>query len=231
MKALARLGLLLGTALVLASCGGDEASSGGDQGDGMQGMNHGGSGGETAKKEEKSGGMAGMDHGSMQMGSGGAAREMVMVDGEYSDEAFIDAMVPHHQGAIDMAKVALDNAEHQEIRSLAWDIVSTQDAEIERLRSIKQREFGNSRVPIEMSPGEMKTMGMSMDPQELAGKEPFDKAFINEMIPHHESAIAMARVAREENENPDIREIAGDIVDAQKKEISQMNRWHAEWYR
>ena len=209
MKALARLGLLLGIALALASCGGDAASSGGDQGDGMQGMNH----------------------GSMQMGSGGAAREMVMVDGEYSDEAFIDAMVPHHRGAIDMAKVALDNAEHQQIQSLAGDIVSTQEAEIEQLRSIKQQEFGTSQMPTKVSPGQMKAMGMSMDSQELAGKEPFDEAFINEMIPHHESAIAMARVALEESENPEIRKIAGDVADAQKKEISQMDRWHAEWYR
>lgn len=229
MKVLAKLGLfglLLGIMLVLASCGGDAASSGGDQGDGMQGMNHGG----TANKD-KSGGMAGIDHGSMQMGSGESARKMVIVNGVYSDEAFIDAMVPHHQGAIDMAEVAIENADHQEIRSLAEDIVSTQEAEIEQLRSIKREEFGTSQVPMEMSPGEMKMMGMSMGPQELAGKEPFDKAFINEMIPHHESAIAMAGVALEESENPEIREIAAAIVDAQKSEISQMDRWYAEWYR
>ena len=226
MKALARLGLLLSIALVLASCGGDAASSGGDQGDGMQSMNH----GETSNKE-KTGGMAGMDHGSTQMGSGESARKMVMVDGEYSDEAFIDAMVPHHQGAIDMAEVALENADRQEIRDLAEDIVSTQEAEIEQLRSIKQEEFGTSQVPMEMSPGEMKMMGMSLDPQELAGKEPFDKAFINEMTPHHESAIAMAGVALENSENPEIREIAAAIVNAQKRETMQMDRWYAEWYR
>lgn len=230
MKALARLALLLGTALMLASCGGNTASSSGDQG-GMQGMNHGGSGGEAAKKAQKSGGMAGMDHGSMQVESGGTAGEMVMVDGEYSDEAFIDAMVPHHQGAIAMAEVAINNAEHQEIRSLAGDIVSNQRAEIEHLKTIKEQEFGTSQVPMKMAPGEMKTMGMSMDPQELADKEPFDEAFISEMIPHHESAIAMARLALEDSEKPEIREIAASIVDAQKREIAQMNRWYAEWYQ
>src|SRR3712207_6362812 len=38
------------------------------------------------------------------MGSGGMAKQMIMENGEYSDEAFIDAMVPHHQGAIAMAE-------------------------------------------------------------------------------------------------------------------------------
>jgi uncharacterized protein (DUF305 family) len=38
-------------------------------------------------------------------------------------------------------------------------------------------------------------MGMIEDPQRLADAHPFDKAFIDHMIPHHESAIAMAQVA------------------------------------
>ena len=62
--------------------------------------------------------MAGMDHdqmghGSTGMGSGGIARQMVLKNGKYSDEAFIDAMVAH-RGAISMAYVALGNAGHEE---------------------------------------------------------------------------------------------------------------------
>jgi uncharacterized protein (DUF305 family) len=50
------------------------------------------------------------------------------------------------------------------------------------------------------------------------------------MIPHHESAIAMAKAALEGSENPDIREIAGAIVEAQEKEIARMESWRQEWY-
>jgi uncharacterized protein (DUF305 family) len=50
------------------------------------------------------------------------------------------------------------------------------------------------------------------------------------MIPHHESAIEMASAALNESENPEIREIARAIVDAQEKEIAQMQRWCEEWY-
>ena len=50
------------------------------------------------------------------------------------------------------------------------------------------------------------------------------------MIPHHRSAIVMAEVALEESEDPEIREVAGDIVEAQKKEIAQMEAWRQDWY-
>jgi uncharacterized protein (DUF305 family) len=207
------LTLLLAVAFILAACGG---AGGGQQDSG-------------------SGGMAGMDHsqmghGSMGMGSGGMAKQMVMENGKYSDRRFIDAMVPHHQGAIAMAEVALKNAQHEEIIQLSRKIISSQQAEIEELKSIKQEEFGTSNVPMELNQEQMRSMGMMMDPQQLANKEPFDKAFIDAMIPHHRSATEMAEVASEKSENARIKELAGDVINAQKREIEQMKQWRKEWY-
>jgi uncharacterized protein (DUF305 family) len=185
------------------------------------------SGGEEQGNSESEDGMQGMGHGTESTDD---ASEMLMENGEYSDERFIDAMVPHHQGAIEMAQVALENAEHPEILALAEDIVSAQETEIGQLKAIKQEQFGTSEVSMDMSTEEMEGMGMASDPQELANQEPFDKAFIDNMIPHHESAIEMAQVVLEESENPEIREIAGAIVDAQEREIEQMTSWRDEWY-
>jgi uncharacterized protein (DUF305 family) len=204
------LALLLAVAILVAACGGP--------------------GGDKKETPEKSGGgMAGMDHDQMghgSMGSGVMARQMVMENGKYSDKAFIDAMVPHHQGAIEMARVALGNAKHEEIEELSRIIIFSQQAEIEELKAIKKEEFGTSRVLKGM--GQM--MGMMMDPQRLAKREPLDRAFINAMIPHHQSAIEMAAVANEESENPRIKELAGNIISAQKREIEQMKRWREQWY-
>jgi uncharacterized protein (DUF305 family) len=234
---LALLALVLVAALgLLASCGG---SGGGAQGNGsggdMEGMDHGGSG-EQATNETTGDGMAGMDHGDMggmdhgPMMPEDMARQMVAPNGEYSDERFIDAMVPHHQGAVEMAQVALENAEHEQIRRLAEDIITSQEAEIEELKQIKEQEYGTSEVPMEMSQEQMRAMGMTADPQELANQEPFDVRFIDAMIPHHQSAIEMAKIAIEESKNPQIRQIAEDIVRAQEREIDQMLRWRARWY-
>lgn len=227
MKKHAIAALLAAITLTLASCGG---AGGGDQGD-MQGMDHGGSGGDKAQQQDKqSGDMAGMDHGEMSAGDMDAmSRDMVMPNGEYSDKAFIDAMVPHHEGAVEMAEVARENAEHAEIRNLSEEIISAQRSEIEMFGEIRQEKFGSAEGQMEMDEQDMQAMGMS-DPEELSKAEPFDKAFIDDMIPHHESAIAMAEVAREKTEDPEIREIANDIVSAQEREIEQMEQWREEWY-
>ena len=209
------LALLLAVAFPLSACGGAGSDQ---QGDGSGGGGHG----------QMDHGQ--MGHGSMGMGSKGMAKQMVMENGKYSDRAFIDAMVPHHQGAIAMAEVALKNAEHEEIIQLSRNIISSQQAEIEELKSIKQEEFGTSNVPMEMSQEQMRDMGMMMDPQSLADQKPFDEAFIEAMIPHHQSAIDMAKVANQESENPRIKELAGNIISAQKREIEQMKHWREQWY-
>jgi uncharacterized protein (DUF305 family) len=185
------------------------------------------SGGEEQGSSGSEDGMQGMDHGTE---STDYASEMLMENGQYSDERFIDAMIPHHQGAIEMAQVALENAEHPEILALAEDVVASQETEIGQLKSIKQEQFGTSEASMDMSAEEMEGMGMASDPQELANQDPFDKVFIDNMTPHHESAIAMAQVVLEESENPEIRKIAEAIVDAQEREIEQMRSWRDEWY-
>src|SRR5829696_855682 len=212
--------LLLAVAFLLAACGG---AGGGQQGDESGGGGHG-------QMDRGSMDHGQMGHGSMGMGSKSMAKQMVMQNGKYSDKRFIDAMVPHHQGAIAMARVALGNAEHDEITELSRNIISTQQDEIEELKSIKREEFGTSQVPMEMSKEQMRSMGMMMNPQHLAQSKPFDKAFIDAMIPHHQSAIYMAKLAHEKSEIPEIKELAENIVSAQKREIEQMKRWRKQWY-
>ena len=112
-----------GGAFILAACGG----AGGGQGGGQQAS---GSGGDGEPGTAENGGMDGMDHdqmghGSMGRGSGGMARQMVMENGKYSDRRFIDAMIPHHQSAIEMAKIAYEKSGNPRIKKLAENIVST----------------------------------------------------------------------------------------------------------
>jgi uncharacterized protein (DUF305 family) len=219
---LALAALLSAVALTVAACGGMAGGAGN--------MDHGGTGKDGAGENGNNTGMKGMERSRMDRGSGGVASGMLMENGRYSDERFIDAMVPHHQGAVEMAEVALENAEHEEIKQLSENIVSTQEAEIGELKEIKQEEFGTSRVPMDLNAGQMEGMGMTEDPQSLADEEPFDEAFIEAMIPHHRSAIQMANVALERRDNPRIEELAGEIVETQEREISQMQTWRDEWY-
>lgn len=160
------------------------------------------------------------------------------------DQAFIDMMVPHHQAAVEMAKIAQDRATHEELRSLADDIVAAQESEIVQLREWRQAWFDSGETPgmdaMPLLPGiEMPgmdgmpmedTMDMTMDIEALRTAEPFDQAFIEEMIPHHQSAIAAAEIIAATTERPELKQVAADIIKAQQREIDQMEGWLDTWY-
>jgi uncharacterized protein (DUF305 family) len=72
------------------------------------------------------------------------ARLMVTENGKYSDRAFIDAMVPHHQGAIAMAEVASDKSKNLRIKELAENIINAQQAEIKQIKQWRKDWYTQS---------------------------------------------------------------------------------------
>jgi uncharacterized protein (DUF305 family) len=66
---------------------------------------------------------------------------------------------------------------------------------------------------------------------ELEGKtgDEFDKAFIEQMIMHHQSAIDMAAPGEQNAQHQEVKDLTKAIVAAQTKEIQQMKQWQQEW--
>lgn len=57
-----------------------------------------------------------------------------------------------------------------------------------------------------------------------------DKAFIEMMIPHHQSANEMAQMALSRAKNPEVKKLAQSIIKEQTREIEQMRTWYKQWY-
>ena len=84
----------------------------------------------------------------------------------------------------------------------------------------------NSQVMMNHGSGSMEDMV-----QNLKGKSgnDFDKEFIIGMIEHHEGAIEMANEAKLNAGHDEIKKMAGEIIEAQSKEIEQMKTWQKDW--
>jgi len=144
------------------------------------------------------------------------------------DLMFLDGMVPHHQSAIEMAEIALEEGEQEEIRTLAQEIITSQESEIEQMTAWRNEWFPDAPM-VDMSDSDMAGMNMSeSDMQMLRDADSFDKTFLEMMIPHHQSAIMMAEDVLTTTERPEIMQLAEEIIAAQEAEIEQMQEWLAE---
>ena len=165
----------------------------------------------------------------MTRGSGAVSPADLVVTGSYSDKRFIDMMVPHHMMAIEMAQMELQMGTKPQLKRAARTIVSSQQAEVRELKAIRARLFGSAATPAEMSKHQMDNIGM-LSMSHMMGMKPFDKAFIDGMIPHHAAAIDMANVVLMQSHNGDLRRIARSIIVAQSTEIGDMIGWRLSWY-
>ncbi len=148
------------------------------------------------------------------------------------DRAFIDAMVPHHEAAIEMARDAFDAGLTQpELINIADNIIATQQSEIDQMLEWREQWFGSKEPGSEESA--LETLGVSAaeagmehGAMDFSMAENVDQAFAEMMIDHHEGAIRMARLAEERAGHDEIKELAEDIIAAQQSEIEIM-RTHA----
>jgi uncharacterized protein (DUF305 family) len=153
------------------------------------------------------------------------------------DSHFIEQMIPHHEDAITMANLATTRAEHPEIKTLANDIIKAQSEEIDQMKLWYKAWFGNE-VP-DVSYGMGSGMGMMMHgdmmgdeayAKTLEKAKPFDKEFIEQMIPHHQMAVMMAQMLSRSTNRAEMKQLAESIILAQTKEINQMREWYRAWY-
>ena len=140
------------------------------------------------------------------------------------DYDFANTMVTHHQSAVDMAKNVLVKGSNADVKTMAQNIVTAQEAEIAQFKSIlkdyKMPEMKKDAGEAHNELGEtMEKMETKMNGMAKTGNA--DKDFLMMMIPHHESAVTMGEDELSHGKNLELKKMAQKIMEDQSKEIKQ----------
>ncbi|OAH12794.1 DUF305 domain-containing protein [Streptomyces jeddahensis] len=200
-RRIAAVGVVAAGALVLSACS--------DNGDDMSGMDHGSTASATATAEP---------------GKSAAAEDF-----NDADVTFAQMMIPHHEQALEMAKLADGRASDSEIKELAAQIEKAQDPEIKTMQGWlkswgKPTEMESMPGMDHSSHSGMDGMMSDEDMEELKAAKgtDFDKMFAEMMIEHHNGAIAMAEDEQKNGKNADAKKMADAIVEGQSAEVEQL---------
>jgi len=154
------------------------------------------------------------------------------------DLDFLNMMIAHHQGAIDMSHVELTSGRDATMKKMAENIIAAQKAEIAAMQAeVAKHEAGEKKETTKAhdhsgdhSHGEhnelmdaMTTMETSMASMKMSGNT--DKDFAMMMIMHHQSAIDMAKNELSHGSHLEVKEMAQKMIVDQNKEIGEFQNW------
>jgi uncharacterized protein (DUF305 family) len=195
--------------LLLAACGGSD----------MEGMDHGSGSSASATAPQTSG----------DKPEPGAFND--------ADVMFAQMMIPHHEQALEMSKLADGQASDAEIKTLAADIEKAQDPEIKTMKSWL-KAWGKPESAQESMPGMDHGSGgmdhgsgmsgmmseQDMKKLEAAKGTDFDRMFAQMMIEHHEGAITMAEDEQKNGRDATAKKLAAAVVKTQTAEVEKFQK-------
>lgn len=150
-----------------------------------------------------------------------AMDELAQKTGQEFEVAYINSIIPHHQGAIAMAQTVVNEAPHQEVRASAAKIIADQQKEIEELSAYLKDWYGQAVQPdarMQMSP-------QMMDMLKQADSAMREKLFLAMMREHHQSAIDMGPIVLKNARHAELKEQAQRMVTSQQQEQAMFGGW------
>ena len=161
----------------------------------------------------------------MMSGSGNTSSSMSAgtSTGEQADVEFAQMMIPHHEQAVEMADLALQNdSASADVKALATQIKSAQDPEIQKMKGwLGKWGASESSGPMGHGSGGMQD-DQDMNTLKAASGADFDRMWLTMMIAHHQGAVTMAQDVLATTSNADVKDLANAVVEGQKNEIATM---------
>lgn len=141
---------------------------------------------------------------------------------------FLQGMIPHHEAAIDMAESYLKyGGTDQELKTLAEEIIDTQTAEVDQMHQLIETITASGKKEEEKEKKYLEAYQNIMSQYHTmdhgtSSHQNTEQAFADGMLMHHQMAVAMSEAILEYSGEEDVKKLAETIIDAQKKEIEQM---------
>lgn len=180
------------------------------------------SGGHSAGVGMMGSGMSGGAMGSDMMGSGQmGSMASVRVDSEFG---YLTEMIPHHEEAIAAAQQLLAGSDRPEMKAFATSIIQTQSAQVDQMKAELARWYPGRDTTADYTP-------MMRDLTQLSG-DALDRAFLEDMIPHHGMAVMMSQQLLSQSlaQHDEVTQLATTIRDGQHAEIATMMEWLGSWF-
>jgi uncharacterized protein (DUF305 family) len=143
------------------------------------------------------------------------------------DRDFVAMMVPHHQGAIDMAEAELSYGHNEPLRRLAQEIIVTQQEEIAEMRFALVSAAASPSTGTEEASFLARSnaaMTRMMAAMKIKPSNDVDRDFVAMMVPHHQGAIDMAKAELSYGHNEPLLGLAQEIIATQEQQIAVMRR-------
>ncbi|MBC5793572.1 MAG: DUF305 domain-containing protein, partial [Nanohaloarchaea archaeon] len=144
-----------------------------------------------------------------------------------ADLMFMNMMIIHHDQAIEMAELAENRTENENILELSENISQAQTKENQKM-SEWLREAGFNRPTRGHRMAGMATQQEMNELRQSEGQE-FDLLFSELMIEHHEGGIEMERAEVQNGKSEKVVELAKRMIEVQQEEVEKMETWRKEW--
>lgn len=139
---------------------------------------------------------------------------------------FIRCMIPHHQAAIYMCENLLNYTRYEPLQKIANGIIQMQTRGIEQMREIECTTYGFNNMPKDVNNYIDRYLSITKNMIEKMKDSPrcvnINLSFVNEMIPHHEGAIAMCENLLQYYIDPRLKQVADSIIREQSQGVKEL---------
>ncbi|WP_158771517.1 DUF305 domain-containing protein [Streptomyces sp. NRRL S-340] len=161
--------------------------------------------------------------------------ELAALRGKDLETAFLAGIIAHHEAAIGMARLETERGTDGALRARANDLITAHQRQVEQFTRWLRQWYGMTpeQASAKLPAGVGRAVrGLEQEGRRLlaglratAGGEAFDRAFVNMMIPHHNSGLVEFLEPQARAVHAELRAAAASGATGQESEITDFLAW------